>query len=351
MHNKKKIIIPIIVTIIILLIININIISLNATNLLLKIFSQQGNNVQIESLLKNNLYIQTSTINKKPYLMILSAQKLIDFYNNQLLFNESEKIYEEYFIPISKFENKRTSVFYDNYNENLAKIYSELGDIKLKLNKFKEAESYYNKAIEIKQEAHNQNSFSKWIELNKLGRLKLEEGNIKEAAVFIEQAITKYKEKNNDISWKIIYNLSLLYKQKREYKQAEQYAEYLLLNSPSLPDFVPIPDNDKFKTEYIIEISKLNSYFKQNLAEIYIEENKLEEALKLLKQSLIINNYIYGKNSVYTLCNHYKLYNLYSIKNDKQQKEKEYLEINNIKSKILGTKDLRIEQLREVCKI
>ena len=81
MHNKKKIIIPIIVTIIILLIININIISLNATNLLLKIFSQQGNNVQIESLLKNNLYIQTSTINKKPYLMILSAQKLIDFYN------------------------------------------------------------------------------------------------------------------------------------------------------------------------------------------------------------------------------------------------------------------------------
>ena len=166
-----------------------------------------------------------------------------------------------------------------------------------------------------------------------------------------DRAITKYKEKNNDISWKIIYNLSLLYKQKREYKQAEQYAEYLLLNSPSLPDFVPIPDNDKFKIEYIIEISKLNSYFKQNLAEIYIEENKLEEALKLLKQSLIINNYIYGKNSVYTLCNHYKLYNLYSIKNDKQQKEKEYLEINNIKSKILGTKDLRIEQLREVCKI
>ncbi|HIS88483.1 TPA: tetratricopeptide repeat protein [Candidatus Avigastranaerophilus faecigallinarum] len=118
-----------------------------------------------------------------------------------------------------------------------------------------------------------------------------------------------------------------------------------------MPDFVPIPDNDKFKTEYIIEISKLNSYFKQNLAEIYIEENKLEEALKLLKQSLIINNYIYGENSVYTLCNNYKLYNLYSIKNDNQQKEKEYLEINNIKSKILGTKDLRIEQLREVCKI
>ena len=351
MHNKKKIIIPIIVTIIILLIININIISLNATNLLFKIFSQQGNNVQIEKLLKNNLYIQTFTIIKKPYLMILSAQKLIDFYNNQLLFNESEKIYEEYFIPISKFENKRTSVFYDNYNENLAKIYSDLGDIKLKLNKFKEAESYYKKAIAIKQEARNQNSFSDWIELNKLGRLKLQEGNIKEAAVFIEQAITKYKEKNNDISWKIIYNLSQLYKQKGEYKRAEQYAEYLLLNSPSLPDFVPIPDNDKFKTEYIIEISKLNSYFKQNLAEIYIEENKLEEALKLLKQSLIINNYIYGENSVYTLCNNYKLYNLYSIKNDNQQKEKEYLEINNIKSKILGTKDLKIEQLSEVCKI
>ena len=71
MHNKKKIIIPIIVTIIILLIININIISLNATNLLFKIFSKQGNNVQIEKLLKNNLYIQIFTINKKTYLMIL----------------------------------------------------------------------------------------------------------------------------------------------------------------------------------------------------------------------------------------------------------------------------------------
>ena len=71
MHNKKKIIIPIIVTIIILLIINMNIISLNATNLLFKIFSKQGNNVQIEKLLKNNLYIQIFTINKKTYLMIL----------------------------------------------------------------------------------------------------------------------------------------------------------------------------------------------------------------------------------------------------------------------------------------
>ena len=66
---------------------------------------------------------------------------------------------------------------------------------------------------------------------------------------------------------------------------------------------------------------------------------------------MIINYYIYSENSSYTLCNHYKLYNLYSIKNDNQQKEKEYLEINNIKSKILGAKDLKIEQLREVCKI
>ncbi len=350
MHKKKKVIIPIVITIIIILIININIISLNATNLLSKIYSKQGNNIQVENLLKNNLYIQTFFINKNPRLMILSAQKLIDFYNNQLLFNESEKIYEEYILPISKFENKKTSVFYDNYNENLSTIYSDLGDIKLKLNKFKEAESFYNKALAIKQKAYNQNSFSKWLELNKLSRLKLEEGNIKEAAIFIEQAITKYKEKNNDISWKIIYNLSQLYKQKGEYKRAEQYAEYLLLNSPSLPDFVPIPDNNKLKTEYIIEISKLNSYFKQNLAEIYIEENKLEEALNLLKQSLIINNYTYGENSAYSLCNHYKLYNLYLIKEDNKNKEKEYIEIKNIKSKLLGTKDIKFENLRKICK-
>ena len=116
--------------------VNLNLIVFNFTKLLISTYKYD--NLKIEKLLQKNLYLQTHYFIKNIYLLNSSIKNLVNFYNNQGLYDKTEKLYEKNFTVISDFNNKKTSVFYDNSNENLAKIYSELGDIKLNLAKYKE---------------------------------------------------------------------------------------------------------------------------------------------------------------------------------------------------------------------
>jgi tetratricopeptide (TPR) repeat protein len=345
-NSIKKFIIVLLVLYIFL--VNLNSIIFNFSNIITPFYSKSEDYTKLEHLLEKTLYLQLHTPYKNTFLINQSIKNLINFYNNQLLYEKSEKLYIKYFSFLFDFYNQNTSAFYDNSNINLAWMYCNIGDIKLKLKKYKEAEECYKKALELKAQINHTTIYSYWIELNKLARLKIKKAQYSEAEDYLNQSIKEFKSYSNDLSWEIIYNLSLLNKKIGNYKLAEDYAQYLLLHSPSLPDFYPVPNSQKRKTKFLLNIMKLNSIFKENLADIYILNDRNDEAEKLLKESLLISENLYGENSICTLCNHYKLHKLYR---DISLKEKEYKKIFDIKQKILGIKNFQNSELLDKLEI
>lgn len=330
--------------------VNLNLIVFNFTKLLISTYKYD--NLKIEKLLQKNLYLQTHYFIKNIYLLNSSIKNLVNFYNNQGLYDKTEKLYEKNFTVISDFNNKKTSVFYDNSNENLAKIYSELGDIKLNLAKYKEAERLYNKAIELKTLKKNLSletyhkikiHSNEWRELNKLAFVKIRENNYKEAENYLKKASIIYQEYNNDLSWEIIYNLSILNKYNGNLKLAKKYAEYLLIHMPF--EKYPVPDSKEAKAKYILELVNRINFFKQNLADIYVQDNKNEEAINLLKENISINKNLNNESSICMLCNHYQLYEIYKKEKMSKEKDNEYKIISSCKKKLLSTKDLEDEML------
>lgn len=335
-----------------------NVFVFNFTKFLINIY--RDNNIKIEKLLITNLYIQKHHFHKNVFLLNLSLQNLVNFYNNQGLYDKAEELYERNFVILSKLNNKQTSAFYDNSNEKLAKIYSELGDIKTKLGKYQESEQLYNKAIELKKMKKDLTLATKykikiytneWEELNKIAYLKIKEKKYKEAEALLENVQNNYMSTNGYLPWKLMYNKSILYKNKGEPALAKKYAEYLIIHSPF--DEHPVPDEKETKIKYILDLEKQNSFFKQNLADIYVQSNKNKEAIRLLKESLLINRNLYSENTLCILCNHYKLYELYKKENMDREKDEEYKTINYLKENVLSTKNVEekmfIKKLNILC--
>ncbi len=346
MYKIKKIFIILLFLIFLLFIfLNLNIIVYKCTDFMANIYTERNMNVKLENLLKNNFYFQSRIFNSKSDIVILSAKNLLLFYKNQGLLEQYEKFYEETFLPYMLFYNKKTSVFFDNEYENIASLYSTLGDIKFAQNKYVEAEINYKKSLEYKTKEIQKGRITEWRDLNKLAKLKIKQKKYSEAETYIDETILLYRKYNDDLSWEIYDSLYLLHKEQGNYDLAKYYMEYLLLNSPSIPDIKPIPDNTKAKKNFILETAKLNSYFKKNLADIYILENKSNEALNLLKQSLIIDKCINDTYSICIMCDHYKLFKLFSLMNNQEGEKAEYLEIMNMKEQFLSTKDFSKEQL------
>lgn len=333
-----------------LALINFKLIVFNFTKYLVNM--NEDNNIQVEKLLLKNFYVQKHYFRQNAKLLNLSLKDLLNFYSNQGLYNKAEELYEKNFALIADLNNKQTSAFYDNSNENLAQIYSELGDIKLKLGKYQQSEQLYNKAIELKtiKKALMTAKYelkiytNEWQELNKIAYLKIKEKNYKEAEQLLEE-VQNNCSRVGYLPWELLYNKSILYKNKGELALAKKYAEYLLIHSPF--ENYPVPDEKNAKIKYILDLEKRNSFLKQNLADIYFQDNKNEEAIKLLKESLSINKNLYSENSLCVLCNHYKLYEFYKKENMDREKNEEFQTINYLKEKVLSTKNLEEKMLME----
>lgn len=366
--KNKKIIISLILMLIFLSFINLRIIISNLYRTGVNYFESKGNYQKVETLLKQNLYMQNILSKNHPNFLINAVDNIINFYNEQGLYNESERVYEKYLDYKIAYSNKSTMYFYDNSKLNLAKVYSDLGTIKLKLGKYKESENYYKKALNIRENSPDKSSIyidnklysvdvELWIELNNLGFLKIQEKKYNEAKAYFDEALQKDQYKMISNPWQIYYNLSILYRELGDYKLAERYAQKLLINSPPQSEVGPIPYSPKHKVYLIKLISKFDSLFKKNLAEIYIKQKKYKEAESLTKNVLWIDMALYNSKAPDILCDHYKLYNIYEKMNTRDSKNlirEELKQIDALKLNILSTKkysgDKLTSQLENICK-
>lgn len=368
LKNKKQIYIILILIIMFIIFINLNWIISNFLKTGAKYFEEKGNYQLTERLLKQNLYLQNKVMNNNSDLLILAIDDMIDFYNKQRLYDKSEKIYEKYLPLKIQYSNKTTSVFFDNSELNLAKVYSDLGTLKLKLGKYNEAEDYYKKALNIRKKNVGKSSLyidnklcsldvGLWKELNNLGFLKIQEKKYKEAKIYFDEALKASQSKKNFAPWQIHYNLSILYRRLGDYSLAEKYAEELLINSPPLSENWKISYCPKNKLKFIEFTSKFDGLFKKNLAEIYIKEKRYKNAEYLIKVAVRIDEDLYNEKAPEILCDHYKLFDIYEKMNTKDStklKQEEYKQIESLKQNILSTKDRSgnnlISHLEIICK-
>ncbi len=122
--------------------------------------------------------------------------------------------------PLTKEESKSSKTYSEADKNRLVNNYFEFGLKSQKSGNLKEAEECYLKALELNPDFHP-------ARLN-LSSIYLEKGKMAEAEKELNLLLSKTPEET-----KVLYNMALLCYRKKEYKNAEEYLDKLLIPEPA----------------------------------------------------------------------------------------------------------------------
>lgn len=283
-------------------------------------YISKGNYKKVEALYKKKLSMQEKFFNNDYFALSASIANLINFYCEQRDYENAEKIYLKYLTSSDPLI--LSNGFYALLSIDLDKavIYNSLANIYLNKKDYSKSEYYYNKAINIAINAKSkkgisQNKISNTINTelakyyNNLGKLKVKQKKYKEAKKYFDTSIqlTKrtrlYKVYGEASLFQVYYELSLYYKSLGDYNKAEKYAEKLFALIPIME--LPIKSFVNYQAYYM-------SLIANNLGLIYQKQKKYIDAKVLFKNALKLDTELKGQYNADVICDNYNLANLYA---------------------------------------
>src|SRR3990170_125051 len=156
----------------------------------------------------------------------------------------------------------------------------------IQISEFKEANAIADKALKLAEQNFGPNSIEVAISLSYIGQAKSSMGKIEEGINFYERAIEIFESAPKTSNTEKIFfanalsGLSTIYVKNKDYKKAEQ----LILRSL------------EFYEDALGQYHPTLAPFLENLAHIYLLQNRFDEAENYYMKSLEINEKNYGLN-------------------------------------------------------
>lgn len=344
--NKKKILIPVF-----LVLVSLGIILraayntyysdiLNHISNSIDTYEQQGHYRLAEKLYLARIFLVEKAKEKDTKLIYKYKADLSRFYGGQGLYEKAANVRIDILKAKGILKNNNIDAscitrddFYDLYSLGISSFYNK---------KYDKAEYYYNlveKAevtiplpkdiISVLYFNRDRNEMARIAKFK--GIIRLEENRYKEAESFLDKAAELNTEK---IEERLIgggetdenyFVRAILYTKVKKYKQAEQYAQKLVKD---YQDVLIKFKNEKIKPIVSIELEKgpLLDYYTL-LAYVYQSEGKFKEAEATLKKAIVISNEAFPDTHPERACGYYHLMKLYEQTGDKQ-------EMNKLKDKV-----------------
>ena len=179
------------------------------------------NNIGVVYLIKNEYNLSEKYL-KLAYEIaeILNSELSLIDYNLATIYLEKK----DYKNALQKFENVLEDDLKSNNLKNIAETYDNIGVCYLKLNQLTIAESYLNKAFEIREEINDENGLRN--SFNDFAELFIVNKQYDKALLFLNKALVIAKKTENKQAEVNIYETFIkFYKSQNDYKNALVYTE------------------------------------------------------------------------------------------------------------------------------
>ena len=193
-------------------------------------------------------------------------------------YDEAEKLFKE------ALDTAKAGGVEETYDASY--IYANLGDVYRMRDRFSEAEALYRKSLALTEKAFGKDNTKSAVDLRNLGRCMQDQGNNQAAREYLESAYRiakkEYGEDNPEVT-KTLGDLGSVLACLGETKQGEEYVNQALAAS---------------QKRWGVD-SPLNAGYIRNLAEVYYNQGRRDDAIKAYQKSLDMVATAIGKDNDY----------------------------------------------------